>query len=98
MRELAFQWDVLDSFAGVISVMNGSFPGRFHYGLPVMYFDIALLWQPKSELHRRTTQTQAADVPMLNQQRVPSWSWVGWQGELNLTLWNANPVSESSHT
>ncbi len=86
IRDLSFQEDVINAFAGVITMMNGSFPGGFHYGLPIMYFDIALLWQPCGELRRRVSGKHKSE---LNTPQIPSWSWVGWQGNLLLESWDA---------
>jgi hypothetical protein len=44
VRELGFPCDSLDAFAGIIGVLERFMPGGFYYGLPELYFDIALLW------------------------------------------------------
>ena len=47
-RSLTFESDVLDAFASVAEALTHVFPGGFHCGLPEMFFDIALLWQPRN--------------------------------------------------
>lgn len=46
IRHLRYQEDVLDVFAGVLSEVNRWFICGFISGLPQMFFDAALLWQP----------------------------------------------------
>jgi hypothetical protein len=82
-RSLTYESDTLNAFAGITSVVSKSFPGGFFYGLPVIYFELGLLWQPRGKMRRRDAKdNQGAPVPL------PSWSWVGWDGDLDLWLWN----------
>ncbi|KAH6620034.1 heterokaryon incompatibility protein-domain-containing protein [Boeremia exigua] len=67
-RMLTFEDDTIRAFAGATSIMNSRFPGGILHGLPVFYFDIALLWQPDGPVTRRFGQ--------------PSWSWTGWKGSI----------------
>jgi hypothetical protein len=62
--------------------MMEHFPSGFLWGLPVSVFDIALLWQPDEDLVRRRPRLSGAA-------RLPSWSWVGWQGQLESDSWNS---------
>jgi len=77
-RELTYPEDVLDGFAGPASVLTKNFPGGFLCGIPVTFFDIFLLWRPVDKVKRRIPKNP-------NSQRIclPSWSWAGWQGELD---------------
>lgn len=52
-RQLTFPADGLQAIAGLLAVMNRSFHGGFICGLPQMFFDDALLWQPCNSLQRR---------------------------------------------
>jgi len=73
-RDLRYQEDVLDAFAGLLSEASKSFIGGFISGLPQMFFDEALLWQPHLPMSRRvSSSTEKCAI-------LPSWSWVGWQG------------------
>lgn len=78
-RNLTFETDVIDAFAGVEAAMRASFPGGFLLGLPQLFFDIALLWQPERKLTKRGDHDH----------HFPSWSWVGWKGEIETQLWDA---------
>lgn len=68
-RSLTFEHDAIRAFAGATEVMSSTFPGGILHGLPIFFFDIALLWQPESEVERRAEQ--------------PSWSWTGWKGSVD---------------
>jgi hypothetical protein len=50
--------------------MSAAFDGGFHFGIPELLFDIALLWATVSPCRRRPC--------------FPSWSWLGWSGEMCL--------------
>ncbi|KAK4656244.1 hypothetical protein QC762_309610 [Podospora pseudocomata] len=77
-RDLTYAQDVLSAFMGIINELSHTFPGGFVGGLPVLFLDAALLWQPFSKGKRRVwTQgrSEDADMPKSN---LPSWSWCGW--------------------
>jgi len=67
-RKLTYESDAIVAFSGVQSVLERSFLGGFCYGLPEVFFDVAILWQPMNPLKRRSGGG------------LPSWSWVGWRG------------------
>lgn len=77
-RNLTYDQDVLPAFSGVLEALSrGSFCGGFICGLPALFFDSALLWQPLLKARRRfpvETATRIAPIAPL-----PSWSWTGWQ-------------------
>lgn len=81
-RELTFPTDGLRAIAGLITVWNRSFHGGFICGLPQMFFDDALLWQQYSGLQRRISKRCDGDQNVL-----PSWSWAGWQGRIEISRW-----------
>lgn len=76
-RLLSFEDDTVRAFAGATNVMGSRFPGGILHGLPMFYFDIALLWQPGARVSRRLGQ--------------PSWSWTGWKGIIQCqNRWHAH--------
>lgn len=81
-RYMTYDSDVLNAFAGVTSVLRPGFPGGFFYGLPEMFFDLALLWQPRS--FPKGKGSQKSNERNLN---FPSWSWTGWKGEIDDRFW-----------
>ena len=64
-RQLTFPADGLQAIAGLLAVMNRSFHGGFICGLPQMFFDDALLWQPCNSLQRRIPKTRGNDRNVL---------------------------------
>ena len=82
-RELSYDDDALAAFAGVLNLFSQSFLGSFHFGLPELFFDISLLWQPRCTIRQRYPfEEQYAG------KRLPSWSWVRWHGQLDMSLCN----------
>jgi hypothetical protein len=69
---------VLPAFSGVLEALSRrTFRGGFTCGLPALFLDSALLWQPLVKARRRAPVGTATKVaPMAP---LPSWSWAGWQ-------------------
>ena len=78
-RNLTFLEDAHNAFAGILSVLSQSFKGGFIYGLPVLLFDIGLLWQPFGKVIHRTTKSTSKSFP--------SWSWTAWKGSIEMFSW-----------
>ena len=64
-RNLTYDKDAQAAFAGATEVMDTTFPDGLLHGMPMFFFDIALLWLPKESVRRREGE--------------PSWSWTGWK-------------------
>lgn len=77
-RDLSFEEDVMDAFLGIAS-LNVPIFGPILFGMPETFFDHAMCWQPLPNLRLRK--------PMNPDRKLPSWSWMGWHGEVDLTLW-----------
>ncbi|KAG4440597.1 hypothetical protein IFR05_003914 [Cadophora sp. M221] len=80
-RFLSFPKDVLDAFTGVTTALGPNFEGGFLSGLSQMFFDTALLWQPYQPLVRRQG--------LRTSKNIPSWSWIGWKGDLHSESWRS---------
>jgi len=65
-RQLTDEGDAIDAFSGLLHTLHG---GRCIEGIPKPIFDLALLWQPRTQIHRR--------------KEFPSWSWAGWKGRVH---------------
>jgi hypothetical protein len=52
-RSLTYESDTLNAFSGVTNALTRVFEGGFIFGLPQIFFDAALLWQPEKTLTRR---------------------------------------------
>jgi hypothetical protein len=72
-RNLTDENDILRAFTGIMTNLTLGFPGKFHYGLPELFFDASLLWRPQSYLERRISTSGSV---------FPSWSWCGWKGKI----------------
>ncbi|KAK7911056.1 hypothetical protein PG985_013537 [Apiospora marii] len=82
-RDLTHDSDALRAISGMLAVLGRGFDGGFLFGLPVMFFDLALWWKPllsDTELRRRSTPSQQLESMTAH---LPSWSWVGWQGQVS---------------
>lgn len=84
-RRLTYPEDAINAFAGVMAKLSLRFSGGFVCGLPQMFFDSALLWQPHKPVFRRKPKGSAN----LEETCLPSWSWVGWQGDINSQSWRS---------
>ncbi|KAK7755045.1 hypothetical protein SLS62_002860 [Diatrype stigma] len=78
-KTLTYPEDVLASFSGVQSALARVFPGGLVFGHPELYFDISLVWYTvRSSAKRRRPSTR--NIRNTSHNRLPSWSWMGWQG------------------
>jgi hypothetical protein len=80
-RDLSYPEDVFDAFDGALSTLAPSFAGGFISGLPRLFFAAALLWQPYTPIMRRRIPSSP------DKTNLPSWSWVGWQGDIYSEAW-----------
>lgn len=84
-RNFTYPEDCLRAFDGIAYALESYYEGGFVSGLPVAFFGVALLWQPRKQAVRRVaTNNKASD-----ENSLPSWSWAGWKGGLNLTNWGS---------
>ncbi|KAH0564819.1 hypothetical protein GP486_001792 [Trichoglossum hirsutum] len=86
-RKLTYSEDVLSAFNGITTSLSQTFEGGFIYGLPKLFFDAALLWQPRRPVY---DWKFSGDGPQVT--GLPSWSWIGWHGcnaEIDLDMWSS---------
>ncbi|EPE29417.1 hypothetical protein GLAREA_00577 [Glarea lozoyensis ATCC 20868] len=88
-RKLTYPSDGLHAITGLLSLLSSSFPGRFISGLPEMFFDAALLWQPEEVMQRRRAPSLV--------ESPPSWSWVAWEGKIDNSAWLRHFVHREIH-
>lgn len=73
--------DRLSAFQGVLSVIESThnMPDELQTlsGFPTQYFSHALRWESSDPAHRISMDT-------LKSRRLPSWSWVGWTGHIQI--------------
>jgi hypothetical protein len=73
-RNLTYPEDALNAFAGIMRALCPAFKSGFLSGLPLAFFNIALLWQPRGYAVRRVASEGVSRATCL-----PSWSWAGWK-------------------
>jgi hypothetical protein len=81
-RDLSYPEDVLNAFRGTFSLLSQSFDGVNISGLPETFFNATLLWQPWTPMIRRRAKLQRKGDAVL-----PSWSWIGWCGDIHSESW-----------
>ncbi|KAK3369558.1 heterokaryon incompatibility protein-domain-containing protein [Lasiosphaeria ovina] len=85
--DLTNEEDALPGSLGVLSVLSRTFKGGFLYGLPEMFFDAALGWQPdnpqRGPMTRRRHSDRAEHLKLFKS-GLPSWSWIGWKGRISM--------------
>lgn len=69
-RKLSYDSDAMNAFKGALHFMESTLETPCYFGLPETYLHWALLWASSEPLTRRTA--------------FPSYSWVGWKGEVRL--------------
>jgi hypothetical protein len=79
---MSLEEDVERAFAGITTILSSTFMVGFLYGLPQLFFDATLLWQPRGNMKRRRPQR----ITHLST-AIPSWSWMGWKGPIDPLSW-----------
>lgn len=90
-RNMSCQGDIHDAFKGVLEAFTTISGESFHWGHPRSQFEISLMWNSPSfgyRLHRRTAQTTLPMTALNKHVQLPSWSWMGWVGPVNMTVDN----------
>ncbi|KAK7918058.1 HET-domain-containing protein [Apiospora marii] len=77
-RTLGFDEDVSNAFSGLQTCLNNIFPSGLVLGHPEFFFEISLCWRAEGNLRRRRVSEAYTGDPVRT--RLPSWSWMGWQG------------------
>jgi hypothetical protein len=81
-RALTYPEDIFDAFRGILLLLSRSYTGAIISGLPEMFFNSTLLWQPWFPMTRRHPKGQSKEDAVL-----PSWSWMGWSGDMGSESW-----------
>ncbi|KAF1809708.1 hypothetical protein P152DRAFT_461087 [Eremomyces bilateralis CBS 781.70] len=61
-RGFSYPEDAVFAFAGITTALTRIFPGGFISGLPQMFFDVALLWQPERAATRRIKRNTSTNA------------------------------------
>ena len=74
-RNLTHSFEVSNAFRGIEELLISQFDIKgFLYGLPVAYFNQALLW------------SSGGHFPDRRLKEFPSWSWMGWKEERGISI------------
>ncbi|KAK7957293.1 uncharacterized protein PG986_006515 [Apiospora aurea] len=93
-RDHSYPEDALAGVAGILEIFSRTFEGGFLYGLPVMFFHVALMWGcSKQEARRRISSGK--DHCILKGSRLPSWSWLGWKAGSVYFLENVGTIEST---
>lgn len=89
-RNLTYVSDILDGISGLLPILNEYFQSDIISGLPASALDMALLWVPAARIPRRgcrllTMENTGPDLGRVDR-NFPSWSWAGWTGPVEYTL------------
>lgn len=91
--EFSFEGDVLDGFSGITSTLQDVSGERFIWGMPTSRMSLALLWEDSDSsfpdevpIRRRMERTTLPVSSLRKRLRIPSWSWQGWSGIVELNL------------
>lgn len=87
-RKFTYEEDCLAALSGTLSALSRIFKGGFISGLPEVFFDVALLWQPIGQMKRRSSRSSAEDS-RVSTTALPSWSWAGWNGAIDPWSWQS---------
>ena len=86
-RMLTYENDGLDAFTGILGVFERATGQSFLWGLPTLYFGVALTW-PCEKIERMNVSRRTAMCKLRRHNGqvdlcpFPSWSWVGWVGRI----------------
>jgi hypothetical protein len=80
--------DILAAFNGISNAISMATNGPFIHGMPDVYFDWALLWEPRYYPKRRLPYSSHkrrlyGDTKSRSDTTFPSWSWSGWLGMMH---------------
>ncbi|KAL8364569.1 hypothetical protein RB595_003720 [Gaeumannomyces hyphopodioides] len=87
-REFSLKSDIVNGFAGVLSVLEKHLGGESHAGLPAAVLAHALLWAQAEPIPLRGMRLATLDDVNIGSpdRQFPSWSWAGWDGPVEYRL------------
>ncbi|KAL3292872.1 Heterokaryon incompatibility [Colletotrichum asianum] len=93
--KLSYDEDCLPGITGLLTVFSRCFYGGFLCGIPEMFLETALSWRPTwyhTDLQRRI-HSDRFDTSRLHPCLLPSWSWIGWEGLVDIRSLEAGPAN-----
>jgi hypothetical protein len=94
-RALTYDEDALPGVYGLLTVFSRCFLGGFICGIPEMFFEAALSWRPQWDHTnlRRRVPSENPNPGQLQPCILPSWSWAGWEGLVDISQYEAGPAN-----
>lgn len=84
IRQFTHEEDILFALAGITTALSRTFAGGFICGLPLLFLDAGLCWQPMGNCNRRMPSERKEPTEL----GLPSWSWAGWKCRLDPSAWD----------
>ncbi|RYP56080.1 hypothetical protein DL771_012143 [Monosporascus sp. 5C6A] len=84
-KQFSHESDVLKAIVGILRTMTDTRMEKYVCGVPTSIFEWALLWQPLGPIKRRSCASTGYPFP--------SWSWIGWVGDLRMPHYWYHPGS-----
>lgn len=85
-RNLSVPGDIHDAFQGIADALHQLRGEWFHWGHPLSRFERSLGWKSFHGLYRRKERSTLKMTSINDHVEFPSWSWMGWRGEAELTV------------
>jgi hypothetical protein len=82
-RKLTHANDAYRAITGLFAVWSRVYQGGFISGLPQIFLESALFWQPFDPMEKR----DPASIAGMTEDFLPTWSWLGWYGEIDTVEW-----------
>lgn len=92
-KALTIAEDAPRAFAGIQAMLHRVHPGGLLFGLSEFFFDVFLAWSSLySDVERR-----GSDPTAKFREGLPSWSWMGWQGDVDFPYDNEFRLTQPWH-
>lgn len=88
-RDMTNHGDIYDAFQGIAEALGRISGENFHWGHPKSRLGVSLAWNSPAYYHklrRRTTKTNLPMTSLDSRVAIPSWSWMGWLGAVQVLV------------
>ncbi|KAF2491599.1 HET-domain-containing protein [Lophium mytilinum] len=86
-RKLTCPGDIFDAFEKIEEAFHRISGETFQWGHPKSRFGVSLAWTSPSYIYTLLRRSATTTLPMTSLKKtvvLPSWSWMGWMGVINL--------------
>ncbi|KAM5352928.1 hypothetical protein ACJ41O_005650 [Fusarium nematophilum] len=86
-RKLTVEGDALDAFSAILQQVKEKTGEHFLWGIPATRFELGMCWEASQRgVGRRTCLSTLEMTTLKRLVPFPSWSWMGWKGEISLRV------------